>query len=91
MQFLCGFDNIELRKKFILERLSSGIFTFEDENIALESLSLDGFIQVPDAPGLGIESLNDEVIREHLSPEEKELWPPTDEWDEDYSHDRLWS
>jgi L-alanine-DL-glutamate epimerase-like enolase superfamily enzyme len=51
----------------------------------------DGFIEVPDGPGLGIESLNDEVIREHLDPEDAGLWDPTDEWNVERSHDRLWS
>ena len=51
----------------------------------------DGYIAVPDKPGLGIDSLNDEVIAEHLSTGEKGLWLPTDEWDEDFSNDRLWS
>jgi gluconate/galactonate dehydratase len=51
----------------------------------------DGFIQVPDAPGLGIRSLNDEVIRAHLDPDDPGLWAPTDQWDDEVSHDRLWS
>ena len=51
----------------------------------------DGFIEVPDSPGLGIESLNDEVIKEHIDPEDPGLWEPTDEWNEERSHDRLWS
>lgn len=51
----------------------------------------NGFIEVPDAPGLGIESLNDEVIAEHLHPNIPGLWEPTDEWNDDWSHDRLWS
>ncbi len=51
----------------------------------------NGFIDVPDAPGLGIESLNDEIIKEHLDPNEPGLWESTDEWDQDYSSDRLWS
>lgn len=51
----------------------------------------NGFIEVPETPGLGIESLNDEVIREHLAPEETELWASTDNWNEERSHDRLWS
>jgi len=51
----------------------------------------DGFIHVPDAPGLGIESLNDEVLAEHLHPDYPELWAPTDEWNAEYAHDRLWS
>ena len=51
----------------------------------------NGFIQVPDAPGLGIESLNDEVISAHLHPGIPGLWEPTDAWNDDWSHDRLWS
>jgi len=51
----------------------------------------DGFITVPDAPGLGIESLNDDVLRQHLHRDIPGLWEPTDAWDDDYSHDRLWS
>ncbi|MCK9862944.1 mandelate racemase/muconate lactonizing enzyme family protein [Paenibacillus sp. ATY16] len=51
----------------------------------------NGFIHVPDAPGLGIESLNDEVIALHLHPEIPGLWLPTDEWNGYWSNDRLWS
>jgi L-alanine-DL-glutamate epimerase-like enolase superfamily enzyme len=51
----------------------------------------DGFIEVPDGPGLGIESLNDEVIRAHLDPLDPGLWESTAEWDDDRSNDRLWS
>ena len=40
---------------------------------------------------VGIESLNDEVIQAHLSPDEPELWASTEMWDKDYSNDRLWS
>ena len=50
-----------------------------------------GFIEVPDTAGLGIESLNEEVIREHLAPDQPAMWASTEEWDIDYSHDRLWS
>jgi L-alanine-DL-glutamate epimerase-like enolase superfamily enzyme len=51
----------------------------------------NGFIEVPDAPGLGISELNDEVIQAHLHPDFPGLWEPTAEWDTEYSHDRLWS
>lgn len=51
----------------------------------------NGFIDVPDTPGLGIESLNDDVIAAHLNPNDPGLWEPTDEWNTDFSHDRLWS
>ena len=52
----------------------------------------NGFIDVPDGPGLGIESLNDDMIQAHLAPDDPELWASTEMWDEDIiSHDRLWS
>ncbi|GAP07325.1 MAG TPA: mandelate racemase/muconate lactonizing enzyme family protein [Anaerolinea thermolimosa] len=50
-----------------------------------------GFIEVPDKPGLGIDDLNDEVIAEHIHPNIPGLWEPTDQWNDDWSHDRLWS
>ena len=60
-------------------------------------LVTDGFIKVPEGPGLGIE-LNDEAVREHLntSPTQFAVYPegffePTDEWDALDSHDRTWS
>lgn len=51
----------------------------------------DGFARVTDAPGLGIESLNDEVIREHGPIKEGDVWVSTDEWNAETSLDRLWS
>jgi gluconate/galactonate dehydratase len=51
----------------------------------------NGYIAVPDAPGLGIESLNEELIAEHAYPKGSSTWQSTDQWNEDWSHDRLWS
>ncbi len=50
----------------------------------------DGYIPVPETPGLGIE-LNEEVIKEHLHARETGYFLPTTEWDDERSHDRLWS
>lgn len=51
-----------------------------------------GFIKVPEGPGLGIENLNDDVIREHIDKDKiPGLWEATDSWNDSYSHDRLWS
>ena len=50
----------------------------------------DGYINVPETPGLGID-LNEEVIREHLHRDETAYFAPTTEWDSERSHDRLWS
>lgn len=50
-----------------------------------------GFAPVPlDSPGLGIE-LNEEVLKQHLRPDEPGYFLPTDEWNDRRSHDRIWS
>jgi L-alanine-DL-glutamate epimerase-like enolase superfamily enzyme len=49
-----------------------------------------GFAAVPDSPGLGVE-LNEEEIKKHLAPENKNYFAPTPEWDDVRSWDRLWS
>lgn len=51
----------------------------------------NGFIAVPNAPGLGIEDLNDEVIAQHLHPQIPGLWEETSAWNHFYGNDRLWS
>lgn len=57
-------------------------------------VSKDGFIDVPDGPGLGI-TLNEEAVKEALRRQgqdpEKLYFPPTDEWNRERSHDRTWS
>jgi len=50
----------------------------------------DGFIAVPEGPGLGFE-LNEEAVRAHLLPEEPGYFEPTPQWDTERSWDRLWS
>lgn len=47
-----------------------------------------GFVTVPDGPGLGI-TLNDGVVKQHLL--EPGYFEPTPEWNNERSHDRLWS
>ena len=49
----------------------------------------DGYVQVPEKPGVGVE-LNEEAVREHLRRGE-ELFAPTEEWDQRSSWDRQWS
>lgn len=56
-----------------------------------EPLVQNGYIEVSDKPGLGIEALCDEVLAEHIHPDIPGLWEPTDRWDGEWSHDRLWS
>lgn len=51
----------------------------------------DGFITVPDRPGLGIDDVVDEVISQHLQPGVTGIWQSTEHWDNEYSWDRTWS
>jgi len=51
----------------------------------------NGFIELTEAPGLGIEGLDDEAIRAHMDPTQKDIWVSTEQWDNEYSHDRTWS
>ncbi len=46
---------------------------------------------MPEKPGLGIDDLNDDVLRQHLQDGARGLWEPTDRWDDEYSWDRTWS
>ena len=48
----------------------------------------DGFVTVPNGPGLGVE-LVDEVVKEHLG--KPGYFEPTPEWDQGRTNDRLWS
>jgi L-alanine-DL-glutamate epimerase-like enolase superfamily enzyme len=50
----------------------------------------NGYIPVPDAPGLGF-TLNEEAVKEHLRPEDRGFFEPTPQWDSEKSWDRLWS
>lgn len=56
-----------------------------------EPLIRNGFIYPSDKPGLGIDDLNDDVLKEHLHPGLPGLWEPTDEWNDTWAHDRTWS
>jgi L-alanine-DL-glutamate epimerase-like enolase superfamily enzyme len=49
----------------------------------------DGFIRVPETPGLGF-TLNEDAVRDHLVPGGG-LFEPTPTWDSERSWDRLWS
>ena len=54
----------------------------------------DGHVAVPNRPGLGVE-LNEEAIKAMLSRRglavDRYYFPPTEEWNQERSHDRIWS
>ena len=49
-----------------------------------------GFITVPDGPGLGV-TLNEEMVKQHLSPQDNGYFEPTTQWNTERSVDRWWS
>ena len=75
-----------------LEQHAADVPWWDDIAIGLpKPIVRDGFIHVPDKPGLGIDDINDEVIAQHLQPGVAGIWQPTDHWDGEYSWDRTWS
>lgn len=77
---------------YVLENHSVDVSWWDDMVIgAPKKIVENGYIAVPDKPGLGVDDYNDEVLREHLHPAYPELWAETSRWDDVYSHDRLWS
>ena len=86
------------------EELRIDAVNFPDEQFrafVLDSCDADGNGYLSDAEiaevtwiecgGLGIESLNEELIKRQLHPDFPEAWAPTDEWDKEWSNDRRWS
>jgi gluconate/galactonate dehydratase len=75
-----------------LEQHAVDVPWWDDIAIGLpKPLVRDGFIEVPDKPGLGIDDIDDAVIGEHLQPGVSGIWQPTDQWDDEWSWDRTWS
>ena len=54
-------------------------------------LIVDGFVRVPDTPGLGIESLNEELIAAHIHDKYPGRWEDTSFWNDEWANDRTWS
>ncbi len=50
-----------------------------------------GFIKVPTKPGLGIDELNEKLIKKQACADFPPPWNPTKEWDKEWSNDRRWS
>ena len=51
----------------------------------------DGYIDVPETPGLGFSDICLEVFREFSDANDPACFEPTNRWDNEKSHDQLWS
>ena len=75
-----------------VEYHSSEVSWWNDLAIGIENpLIKDGFANVPETPGLGIEALNENLIAEHLHEKAEGAWLPTTQWDNEWANDRTWS
>lgn len=65
---------------------------WEDMAVGLpKPLIQNGFICVPEKPGLGIEALNEELLAVHRNPNIPGYWESTETWDREFANDRIWS
>lgn len=75
-----------------VEYHSTDIPWWNDIAIGIDNpLIKDGFIAVPDKPGLGIDELNEELISEHIHQKYSGQWEDTSAWDGEWANDRTWS
>ena len=75
-----------------VEYHSSDVKWWNDLAIGIDNpIIKDGFATVPMKPGLGIDSLNEELIAEHIHKKYPGQWEPTDEWNKEWANDRTWS
>lgn len=75
-----------------VEYHSSDVKWWNDLAVGIDNpIIKDGFATVPMKPGLGIDSLNEELIAEHIHKKYPGQWEPTDEWNKEWANDRTWS
>ena len=51
----------------------------------------NGYIKVPQKPGLGFDDLNEEIIKAHINTNIPGYFEPTEQWNKEFSNDRIWS
>ena len=88
-QFDLRLDEIDLIF-LALEHHSVDVPWWEDLVQGDKPLFNKGFANLPSRPGLGV-TLNDDIVKQHLDPNDKGYFEPTKEWDTDRVNDRLWS
>jgi L-alanine-DL-glutamate epimerase-like enolase superfamily enzyme len=90
---VCGMANVHCAaatRNFLALEIHSADVKFWDDLVTgvAKPIVQQGYIPVPETPGLGV-SLNDEACKQHLL--EPGYFEPTPQWDKDRSNDRWWS
>lgn len=81
-----------LHSVLALEFHSVDVPWWQDMVTGLEKpIICNGFIQVPNKPGLGFDGLNEELLAQHINPDIPGMWESTDAWNTEFSNDRIWS
>lgn len=76
----------------VLENHSVDLEWWSDLVVGLESpLIKDGYMEVPETPGLGFTDINLEALQKCLHPDDPMCFDSTDHWNNERSNDRLWS
>jgi L-alanine-DL-glutamate epimerase-like enolase superfamily enzyme len=90
ISFLANVHCAAATQNFVaLEHHSVDIPWWEDLVTGTKPIVKDGFVKVPETPGLGVD-LNEPVIRGHLV-KDTGYFDPTPEWNQERANDRLWS
>ncbi len=90
---VCGMANVHCAaatRNFLALEIHSADVKFWDDLVTgvAKPIVQQGYIPVPETPGLGV-TLNDDICKQHLL--EPGYFEPTPQWDKDRSNDRWWS
>jgi len=90
---VCGMANVHCAaatRNFLALEIHSADVKFWDDLVTgvAKPIVQQGYIPVPETPGLGV-TLNDDACKQHLL--EPGYFEPTPQWDKDRSNDRWWS
>jgi L-alanine-DL-glutamate epimerase-like enolase superfamily enzyme len=55
-----------------------------------DSIIVDGYIPVPERPGLGFGDINEEMFLRYLDADDPQFFPESSAWDREWSYDRPW-
>jgi L-alanine-DL-glutamate epimerase-like enolase superfamily enzyme len=78
---------------YVLENHSVDLDWWDDLVTGVDTPFIrDGFVTVPETPGLGFGDIHEEAFRKCMDTRRRGgFFEPTTDWDDERSHDRLWS
>ena len=86
-----GITEIYVIRGYLSEQFDQLFYKYPMIKFIENPLFKDGFVDVPNKPGLGIDELNEELIADHIHDKYPGIWESTDEWNNEWANDREWS